>query len=156
MNSLVSYINNEIKPIKHNASIAEVQDIFMDFPYSHFPVTEEGIYIGCVSKETVEFLNSDADIDINDKHEEYRWQEYRCFSTLSSLPNITENKGLRFKDIVLPNELTDFFKKIQQVEELKVTQVKVQIMVLLPQFYFLGLCLIPLLKLKSQCILLLG
>lgn len=71
-----------------------------------------------------EFLNSDANIDINDKHEEYRWQEYRCFSTLSSLPNITENKGLRFKDIVLPNELTDFFKKIQQVEELKVTNVQ--------------------------------
>ena len=63
MNSLVSYINNEIKPIKHNASIAEVQDIFMDFPYSHFPVTEEGIYIGCVSKEPVEFLNSDATVN---------------------------------------------------------------------------------------------
>lgn len=71
-----------------------------------------------------EFLNTSADIDINDKHEEYRWQEYRCFSTLSSLPNIAENKGLRFKDIVLPNELTDFFKKIQQVEELKVTNVQ--------------------------------
>ena len=71
-----------------------------------------------------EFLSSANDIDINDKHEEYRWQEYRCFSTHSSLPNITENKGLRFKDIVLPNELTDFFKKIQQVEELKVTNVQ--------------------------------
>lgn len=71
-----------------------------------------------------EFLNSANDIDINDKHEEYRWQEYRCFSTHSSLPNITENKGLRFKDIVLPNQLTDFFKKIQQVEELKVTNVQ--------------------------------
>lgn len=71
-----------------------------------------------------EFLSSANDIDINDKHEEYRWQEYRCFSTHTSLPNITENKGLRFKDIVLPNELTDFFKKIQQVEELKVTNVQ--------------------------------
>lgn len=71
-----------------------------------------------------EFLSSSNDIDINDKHEEYRWQEYRCFSTHSSLPNITENKGLRFKDIVLPNELTDLFKKIQQVEELKVTNVQ--------------------------------
>jgi hypothetical protein len=71
-----------------------------------------------------EFLNTATDIDINDKHEEYRWQEYRCFSTHSSLPNITENKGLRFKDIVLPNVLTNFFKKIQQVEELKVTNVQ--------------------------------
>lgn len=71
-----------------------------------------------------EFLNTNADIDIIDKHEEYRWQEYRCFSTHSSLPNIIENKGLRFRDINLPMELTDFFKKIQQVEELKVTNVQ--------------------------------
>ncbi|MFN8357300.1 MAG: DUF1998 domain-containing protein [Spirosomataceae bacterium] len=71
-----------------------------------------------------EFLNNATDIGNNDKHEEYRWQEYRCFSTHSSLPNITENKGLRFKEILLPSELRNFFKKIQQVEELKVTNVQ--------------------------------
>lgn len=70
-----------------------------------------------------EFLNVISETNA-DKHEEYRWQEYRCFSTHASLPNITENKGLRFNDIVLPNELTDFFIKIQQVEELKVTNVQ--------------------------------
>jgi len=63
MNSLISFINNEIKPINHNDSVAEVQDIFLDFPYSHFPVTEDGIYIGCVSKEAVEFLDTNAIIN---------------------------------------------------------------------------------------------
>lgn len=63
MNSLVSYINNEIKPIKSTDSIAEAQDIFVDFPYSHFPVTEDGVYIGCVSKDAVEFLNADAKVN---------------------------------------------------------------------------------------------
>ena len=71
-----------------------------------------------------EFLNIANAIEISDKHEEYRWQEYRCFSTHSTLPDIEINKGLRFKDIQLPNELIDFFKKIQQVEELKVTNVQ--------------------------------
>lgn len=71
-----------------------------------------------------EFLNIANSIEISDKHEEYRWQEYRCFSTHSTLPDIEINKGLRFKDIQLPNELIDFFKKIQQVEELKVTNVQ--------------------------------
>jgi hypothetical protein len=71
-----------------------------------------------------EFLNMGNAIEISDKHEEYRWQEYRCFSTHSTLPNISENEGLRFKDINLPRELSDFFNKIQQVEELKVTNVQ--------------------------------
>ena len=63
MNNLTSYINNEIKPLKHTDSIAEAQDLFLDFPYTHFPVTEDGTYIGCVSKENVELLNSDAIIN---------------------------------------------------------------------------------------------
>ncbi|MBD0831299.1 DUF1998 domain-containing protein [Aestuariibaculum sediminum] len=75
-------------------------------------------------KLELEFLNISNTDEIHDKHEEYRWQEYRCFSTHSSLPDIEINKGLRFKDINLPSELTDFFKKIQKVEELKVTNVQ--------------------------------
>lgn len=71
-----------------------------------------------------EFLNIANAIEISDKHEEYRWQEYRCFSTHSTLPDIEMNKGLRFNDIQLPNELINIFNKIQQVEELKVTNVQ--------------------------------
>lgn len=71
-----------------------------------------------------EFLNIANNIEANDKHEEYRWQEYRCFSHHSTLPDFEINKGLRIKDINLPNELSNFFKKIQQVEELKVTNVQ--------------------------------
>jgi Mg/Co/Ni transporter MgtE len=60
MNSLNSYINSEIKPLKHSDSIGEALDLFEDFSYSHFPVTEDGIYIGRITKETVEFSNSEA------------------------------------------------------------------------------------------------
>ncbi|WP_396161162.1 CBS domain-containing protein [Flavobacterium sp.] len=60
MNNLTSYINNEIKPLKHTQTIANAQDLFLDIPYTHFPVTEEGIYMGCISKENAELLNSDA------------------------------------------------------------------------------------------------
>ena len=63
MNNLISYINNEIKPLKHTDSIAEAQDLFLDFPYTHFPITEDGVYIGCVSKESVELLNSNSIIN---------------------------------------------------------------------------------------------
>jgi hypothetical protein len=70
-----------------------------------------------------EFLNVAAHDNI-DKHEEYRWQEYRCFSQNSLINGLDEYKGLRLKDIDLPNDLPNFFKKIQQVEELKVTNVQ--------------------------------
>lgn len=71
-----------------------------------------------------EFLKIANAIEVIDKHEEYRWQEYRCFSSQSSLPDVEENRGLRFKDIYLPIELSDYFSKVQQVEELKVTNVQ--------------------------------
>jgi len=65
-------------------------------------------------------LNTAKEVNDSDKHEEYRWQEYRCFSTQSSL----NDKGFRFKDIELPKYIEPFFEKIQQVEELKVTNVQ--------------------------------
>ena len=72
----------------------------------------------------LDFLNTSIEANDSDKHEEYRWQEYRCFSTHSSLPNIDVNKVLRYSDIILPQELKQLLKKIQQVEELKVTNVQ--------------------------------
>jgi predicted transcriptional regulator len=60
MNNLNTYINTEIKPLKHSAPIRDAQDLFEEVTYSHFPVTEDGVYIGCVSKESVEFLNATA------------------------------------------------------------------------------------------------
>jgi hypothetical protein len=69
------------------------------------------------------YLNIDKE-QSNDPHEEYRWQEYRCFSQNSSISDVEENKGLNFQDIDLPTELKPFFAKIQQVEELKVTNIQ--------------------------------
>lgn len=69
------------------------------------------------------FLNIDNE-QTKDLHEEYRWQEYRCFSQNSSISDIKKNKGLNFRDINLPTELKPFFAKIQQVEELKVTNIQ--------------------------------
>jgi len=69
------------------------------------------------------FLNSGEE-QSDDHYEEYRWQEYRCFSHNSSIPDIEENKGLSFQDIDLPTELMPFFVKIQQVEELKVANIQ--------------------------------
>jgi len=71
-----------------------------------------------------EFLSPITEPKNCDEHENYRWQEYRCFVNNSSLPDSDINKGIRFNDIILPVELSGFFKKIQQVDELKVTNVQ--------------------------------
>ncbi len=100
----------------------KIEDDFDEF------LSDNGIVV-TVDKENFknqlksEFLNVISETNA-DKHEEYRWQEYRCFSQNSLINGLDDNKGLRFKDIKLPNELIDFFKKIQQVEELKVTNVQ--------------------------------
>jgi CBS domain containing-hemolysin-like protein len=68
MNSLNTFLNTEIKPLKHSAPISEAQDLFEEVMYSHFPVTEEGVFIGCVSKESVAFLNASALLNENRFH----------------------------------------------------------------------------------------
>ncbi len=68
-----------------------------------------------------DFLELSHDNETVDRHEMYRWSEYQCFCRNT---NIDDPNGLKFNDIELPELLTTFFSKIQQIEELKVTQVQ--------------------------------
>ena len=54
-----------------------------------------------------------------DAHEQYRFEEYKVFSSYSeSIPQVP---NLEFKDIILPEDLRPYFKKIQQVDTLAMT-----------------------------------
>lgn len=57
MHNLIDYINFDIKPLKTSQTIADAQDLFLEIPYSHFPVSEDSVYIGCLRKEDAEVLN---------------------------------------------------------------------------------------------------
>ena len=51
MHNIIDYINFDIKPLKTTQKIADAQDLFLEIPYSHFPVSEHNVYIGCISSE---------------------------------------------------------------------------------------------------------
>lgn len=87
---------------------------------------ENDIYDESLTIEALEaeFFKLPTSSDGEDFHEQYRFQEYNCFSQNSSYEGLSENKGLSFKDITLNDELKQFFFKIQQVDELKVTNIQ--------------------------------
>jgi Mg/Co/Ni transporter MgtE len=51
MHNIIDYINFDIKPLKTSQKMAEAQDLFSELPYTHFPVSENGIYVGCITSE---------------------------------------------------------------------------------------------------------
>lgn len=51
---ITNYITTDYKAIDCQESIAAVKDFFDDLNYSHFPVVEEGIYIGSIVAEDIE------------------------------------------------------------------------------------------------------
>lgn len=67
MRVLSEYINNDLKPIAVNDFLVTVQDFFIDVPYSHFPVLENDVYIGCISAVDAETF------DMNKKVSDYRY-----------------------------------------------------------------------------------
>lgn len=56
------FINNHIKPLRVQDSIAVAQDLFAEYPFSHFPVIEHGVYIGSVGAEDVELMDIDKTV----------------------------------------------------------------------------------------------
>ncbi|MCF0075331.1 DUF1998 domain-containing protein [Dyadobacter sp. CY261] len=69
------------------------------------------------------FLEQPKDDESVDEYEKYRWQEFRCFSQNTFIP-ASNDVGISFADIELPLPLQNYFKKVQQVEELRVTNVQ--------------------------------
>lgn len=58
MTEITEYITNDFKAIDSNDSIAVIQDFFSDLHFSHFPIVEEGVYIGSISSEDIETFDS--------------------------------------------------------------------------------------------------
>ncbi|MEZ0005264.1 Mg/Co/Ni transporter MgtE [Flavobacterium sp. 28YEA47A] len=62
MTEITDYINNDIKAIAVDDTIESVQDFFADLPFSHFPVLENGIYIGSISGDDVETFDAEKKV----------------------------------------------------------------------------------------------
>ena len=58
MLEITDYIKNDFKAINSSDSIDSVVDFFEEARFSHFPVVENGVYIGCIFSEEVETFDS--------------------------------------------------------------------------------------------------
>jgi len=57
MTDITDFLNTAIKPLRTSDSVADAQDLFAEYPFSYFPVLEEGVYIGCAGAEDVELMD---------------------------------------------------------------------------------------------------
>lgn len=57
MTDLSDFINNDIRALNINDSITDAQDLFAEYPFSHFPVLEQGVYIGSADAEDIELMD---------------------------------------------------------------------------------------------------
>ncbi len=73
MIDITDFINTKIKPLTTQDSITDAQDLFAEYPFSHFPVLENKVYIGCAGAEDIELM------DIEKKISDIRYSFDRFF-----------------------------------------------------------------------------
>lgn len=62
MTDIKDYITNDYKAIDGHETIGAVRDFFDDLNFSHFPVLEEGIYVGSIAADDIETFDSDKKV----------------------------------------------------------------------------------------------
>ena len=62
MTEITDYITNDFKAIDSQDTISTVQTFFEDLHFSHFPIIEEGIYIGSIAAEDIETFDFDKKV----------------------------------------------------------------------------------------------
>jgi CBS domain-containing protein len=63
MTEITDFLNTNIKALRTTDSVADAQDLFSEYPFSHFPVLEDGIYIGCADAEDTELMDIEKTMD---------------------------------------------------------------------------------------------
>ncbi|MBF4518516.1 CBS domain-containing protein [Flavobacterium sp. ANB] len=79
MTEITNYITNDFRAIDSQETIASVQDFFADVNFSHFPVLENGIFIGSIASDDVETF------DIDKKAIDYKYTLERYFARKSMM-----------------------------------------------------------------------
>ena len=79
MTEITNYITNDFRPIDSQETIASVQDFFADVNFSHFPVLENGIFIGSIASDDSETFDTDK------KAIDYKYTLERFFARKSML-----------------------------------------------------------------------
>lgn len=61
--SLKEYILNDVEILNLSEKIGEVQKLFNQLTYTHLPVEEEGVYLGCISENDIRCFENDKSLD---------------------------------------------------------------------------------------------
>lgn len=62
MTEITEYITNDFLAIDSQDSISAVQSFFDDLHFSHFPIIEDGVYIGSIASEDIQTFDSDKKV----------------------------------------------------------------------------------------------
>nr|WP_315186335.1 CBS domain-containing protein [uncultured Flavobacterium sp.] len=62
MTEIINYITNDFRAIDSQETIAAAQEFFIDLHFSHFPIVEEGIYIGSIAADDLETFDTDKKV----------------------------------------------------------------------------------------------
>lgn len=62
MTEIKDYITNDYRGINCEETIADIHDFFHELPFSHFPVLEENVYIGCITLDDIETFDTDKKV----------------------------------------------------------------------------------------------
>lgn len=71
--NLSEYIINDINPIEISEQVGVIQNTFNQLTYSHIPITEDGVFIGCISENDTHCFESENTI------KEYQYSLERFF-----------------------------------------------------------------------------
>lgn len=63
MTTIADSLNTDLKPFDITEKIVNVQDFFAEVGYSHFPVLDDNIYLGCISSHDVDGFDIKKSID---------------------------------------------------------------------------------------------
>ena len=61
--NIAPYVLNDVSPLSVNDLVKEAQLVFHQLTFSHIPITQDGVYLGCLSETDAHCFDATKPID---------------------------------------------------------------------------------------------
>lgn len=107
--NITEYILNDFNPLTLQSSVKEALELFKTYPITHIPITENNIYIGCISQSDILTIDNQDKL-LKEQQDFLEHFQVNSEESIIELLNIFANNDTNILPAIIKQEYIGYFE----------------------------------------------
>jgi len=107
--NITEYILNDFNPLTLQSSVKEALELFKTYPITHIPITENNVYIGCISQSDILTIDNQDKL-LKEQQDFLEHFQVKSEESIIELLNIFANNDTNILPAIIKQEYIGYFE----------------------------------------------